>query len=77
MLDSGRVDWQRSRGGPITITASRSISSLPLEVFKPRLDGLPNPWAYDGEDAFVLQTQYTLTLETFFRSVGQRVKATQ
>lgn len=68
MPDSGRVDWRRSRGGPITITALRSTLLLPLETLRPRLDGLPNPWAYDGEDAFVLQTQYTLMLETFFRS---------
>lgn len=76
MPDSGRVDWQHSPDGAITIMASRSTSLLPLPSLRPRLDGLPSPWAYGGEDAFVLQTRYTLMLETFFPSTKPHEKAT-
>ena len=76
MPDSGSVDWQRGPDGAITITAWRSTSLLPLVLLKPKLDGLPNPWGFAGVDAFVLQTRYTLMLETSYPSTKLLDKAT-
>lgn len=76
MPDSGVLDWQRSPDGHITITVSRSTSSLPLEALRREQVGWLNPWACDGEVAFILQIQYTLTLETMFRLIRRQRKDT-
>ncbi len=67
MPASGGVDWQRNPDDHFTITAWRSILSLGIPEIRLGLVRWPNPWAYAGEDAFVLQTRYTLTLETTSR----------
>lgn len=75
MPASGGVDWQRHPGDHFTITAWRSILSLGIPEIKLAQARWPSPWAYGGEDAFVLQTRYTLTLETTSRLSRPALKA--
>jgi len=75
MPASGGVDWQRHPGDHFTITAWRSTLSLGIPEIRLGRVRWPSPWAYGGEDAFVLQTRYTLTLETTSRSSRPALKA--